>query len=241
MRIPVVILCGGISERMYPITSSTPKCMVDVLNKPLLHWIIKFYELELISSEIILASYGKTSGMITKYLETVRYNVPISVIVEDYDYGTGGGIKNALSVRGDLEDFLVLKGDSIGELKLDELLDSPNDKGFIGLVTSSDYWQDKYVTEDGSVTAITNSKLGNESARVYRLSRKWFNLYSPDWNEFSLETVLKIAVRFDDLKYKFMGEGKIISISSYEAILDASNLVRDLTFRDKILGLERLK
>lgn len=241
MRIPVVILCGGISERMYPLTSSTPKCMVDVLNKPLLHWIIKFYELELIASEIILASYTKTSGMITKYLETVKYDVPISVIHEDFDYGTGGGVKNTLSVRGDLKDFLVLKGDSIGELKLRDLLYAPDDQGCVGLTVSRDYWQDKYLHEDDKVVGISNTKLGDESARVYKFNRDWFNLYSPDWNEFSLETVLKISVRFGDLTYKLLGDGKIISMSSYEAILDASNMVRDLTIKDKIVGLERLK
>ncbi|WP_243290561.1 sugar phosphate nucleotidyltransferase [Bacillus sp. FJAT-47783] len=114
-----VILAGGKGERLTPLTCHLPKPMVPILNKPLMEYTIG-----------LLKQYGITDIYITlNYLGYVikdhfgngkESGVHITYIEEEKPLGTAGGIK--LCEQHLNETFLVISGDALTDLHLDEAL-----------------------------------------------------------------------------------------------------------------------
>ncbi|AZB43621.1 NDP-sugar synthase [Bacillus sp. FJAT-42376] len=105
-----VIMAGGMGTRLQPLTSSLPKPMVPLLNRPVLEYVIKHLKDNGIK-EIIMALCWK-SDVIERYFENgSRFGVRISYIMEKSPLGTAGCLKRAAPFLNDT--FLVVSGDTI--------------------------------------------------------------------------------------------------------------------------------
>ena len=104
-----VILCGGLAERLYPLTYNIPKSMILVAGKPFLEYQIKLLECNGIKDIILCIGY--LGEKIEEYFgDGLRFGVNIRYSREQKLLGTGGALKEA----SDLLDayFFVLYGDS---------------------------------------------------------------------------------------------------------------------------------
>jgi len=119
-----LILAGGRGKRLRPITDSIPKPLIQINNKPLIEWSIKYLKKYGIN-EIIICS-GYRSKQIEKYLKKKKYfNCEIDFSVETSPLGTAGSIKKAMKkVSG--ESFVVINGDVITNINLKKILVKPN-------------------------------------------------------------------------------------------------------------------
>ena len=107
---PIVVLCGGTSTRLQPLTAKKPKSMVKVLGKPFIdHQLTLMQENDV--KKVILC-IGKFGDQIRDYVGngkkwgmSVKYSDDGEQLL-----GTGGALKNAYDMLP--EEFIVMNGDS---------------------------------------------------------------------------------------------------------------------------------
>ncbi len=114
-----VIMCGGKGTRLRPLTERVPKPMVKIVNRPVIDIIID----NLIKYGItdINISLGYKADDIVEFCESKNYSADIRYFYEKEPLGTAGGVKNSLNSSDD--DFLVLSGDNIFNINLNNLFD----------------------------------------------------------------------------------------------------------------------
>jgi mannose-1-phosphate guanylyltransferase len=114
-----IILIGGLGTRMHPLTLTTPKAMLPVLNRPFLEHILQ-YLLDAGISRVVLATCYLPTAIQDYFGDGRRYRLRISYIVEDPPLGTGGAVKNAATQLDGT--FVVLNGDIYTDLDLKAML-----------------------------------------------------------------------------------------------------------------------
>ena len=110
-----VILAGGYGTRLRPLTLSTPKAMIPLVNKPVIDYILDY-----------LVGYGLKDFVITtNYLreQTIDYlssrkDLKLSYPEEPSPLGTAGSVKNA----GIADTMVIIQGDNITEIDIGKLM-----------------------------------------------------------------------------------------------------------------------
>jgi len=119
-----LILAGGRGKRLRPITDSIPKPLIQINNRPLIEWSIKYLKKHGIN-EIIICS-GYRSKQIEKYLKEKKYfNCKIEFSVEKNALGTAGSIKKAMRMISD-KSFIVINGDIITNINFKKIQSKVN-------------------------------------------------------------------------------------------------------------------
>ncbi len=114
-----VIMAGGGGTRLRPLTHRVSKCMVPILNRPLLHWTIDLLRKHNFSDLIFLLHYLPES--VTSYFgDGRRFGVNIQYIEAEADYGTAGAVRLAKNLIEST--FVVFSGDVLTNLNLSELV-----------------------------------------------------------------------------------------------------------------------
>ena len=130
--VKAIILAGGYATRLRPLTLTTPKPLLPILDKPVLDWIIE----GLVKAEIrdIILSVRYYSNKIkSRYNDGADYGVNIHYAEEPRPLGDGGPIKYINEVYGLDETFLVIYGDVFSNVDYRRLIDFHRSKG--GLCT----------------------------------------------------------------------------------------------------------
>jgi glucose-1-phosphate cytidylyltransferase len=114
----VIILAGGKGERLKPLTINVPKPMIVVKNKPILWYVIK--QLKHYGITDANLAIGYKSSVITNYFKSNFLDQKISF----YDHGDVDIIERIKSIvkTKPLDDVMILYGDTISDVKIDELL-----------------------------------------------------------------------------------------------------------------------
>ena len=155
-----IILAGGRGKRLRPITDYVPKPLVPLNNVPIIEWQIRYLK-KFNVDEIIICTGYKTE-MIEHFLDTKdNFGIKIRFSVEKTPLGTGGAIKQAGKSIKD-KSFFVLNGDTITDIDLRELKNSPNSIAAIELRTKFGIME----TEGDKVTRFREKK---------EISNVWMN------------------------------------------------------------------
>lgn len=122
-RVPskALILAGGKSKKMLPLTKTTPKPMLKIQGKPMLEHNIDLLKRYGITDIIISVGYLKEQ-IIDHFMDGATFGVNIRYIEEDSDkpLGTAGPIKKAKKHLTDAS-FLVLNADELKDINLENL------------------------------------------------------------------------------------------------------------------------
>lgn len=113
-----IILAGGLGTRLRSAVPDLPKCMAPVAGKPFLAWVIDYYRNQGIDRFILALGYMHET--IEAFIAEQYPDLDVSFSVEYEPLGTGGAIRLACVHTFD-ENVLVLNGDTIFTVKLDEL------------------------------------------------------------------------------------------------------------------------
>ncbi len=117
--ISFVILCGGLGNRFQDVSKTLPKILAKINPKQtMLDWLAEEYLPK--DSKIILAT-GHLHNKISQYISNKNYLDSIKLSYERKKLGTGGAIIKASRLI-DSEDFIVLNGDTIQEIKISEFI-----------------------------------------------------------------------------------------------------------------------
>jgi len=121
-----VILVGGEGTRLRPLTYTTVKAMVPVLNKPFIEYVFRYLSSHEIR-EIILALGYKPDCVRDYFGDASQLGMKLIYSVESEPLGTAGAVKNAEeNIEGA---FFVLNGDIFTDLNLTDMLQFHKSKG----------------------------------------------------------------------------------------------------------------
>lgn len=172
----VVILAGGLGTRISEESHLKPKPMIEIGELPILVHIMKIYAAQGFNEFIICAGYKQR--VIKEYFahyflynndvtfdmqsneRTIhnrsKDNWKVTVVDTGLNTQTGGRIKRVQDYVGN-ETFMLTYGDAVGDIDLNELLESHKKSGKIGTMTVYNFGQSKGVIDlnnDGSVNAF---------------------------------------------------------------------------------------
>ena len=144
-----VVMAGGFGTRIQPLTSSVPKPMIPVFNKPMMEYIILSLKKAGIK-EIAVLLYFKPEVIKNHFGDGSSLGVKIHYFIPDDDYGTAGAVKKAEKFLD--ERFIVVSGDLVTDFKIPEILgyhEAKSSKATITLTSVSDPLQFGVVITDG--------------------------------------------------------------------------------------------
>jgi mannose-1-phosphate guanylyltransferase len=110
MKTSAILLVGGMGTRLMPLTSKTPKPMLQVAGVPFTeHQIRKAAQAGI--SEIVLATSYKAELFEPYFGDGAKFGINIKYAVEESALGTGGGIRNAAALLDDCDQVVIFNGD----------------------------------------------------------------------------------------------------------------------------------
>lgn len=116
---PVVMMAGGIGERLRPLTDDCPKPMLNVGCKPILQTLLESFIQYGFHRFYIIINYR--GDMIKQHFgDGSRWNVSIEYIEERQRLGTAGGLR--LLPAGLTGPIIVTNGDILTKVRFDRLL-----------------------------------------------------------------------------------------------------------------------
>ena len=115
-----VIMAGGEGSRLRPLSLDRPKPMVPLLDRPVMEHIITLLRRYHITDICVTLQY--LPGAVMDYFgDGAPWGVHLHYFIEKKPLGTAGSVKNCMEYLGE-EDFLVISGDAVCDLDLDEAI-----------------------------------------------------------------------------------------------------------------------
>ncbi len=192
-----VILAGGFGTRLMPYTSSLPKPMLPIKNKPLLEYLIDWLKKYGVDSIVLCISYLKE--LIRKYFKDGRkFNINIKYAISDRPMLTAGQLKTAEKFIDGR--FICLYGDTIYNFNLQSMFNQHKKKhSFITIGT----YKHKISLEYGIINTTNTGRViswkekpkinANINIGCYIFEHSILNLI-PNNEKFGMNQVIKKAL-----------------------------------------------
>jgi mannose-1-phosphate guanylyltransferase / phosphomannomutase len=119
-------MAGGEGSRLRPITSTRPKPLVPVVNRPILWHILRLIKRHKFSDAFITVHY-LADQITSAFGDGTDIGIPINYSFEDRPLGTAGSVK--LLEKNLNESFLVMSGDIMTDFDLSEIVAFHKKKG----------------------------------------------------------------------------------------------------------------
>ncbi|MDA4111249.1 MAG: sugar phosphate nucleotidyltransferase [Thaumarchaeota archaeon] len=121
-----VVMAGGEGSRLRPLTSTRPKPLVPVVNRPILWHVLRLVQKHDISEAHITLHY-LADQITTAFARAKDLNIHLNYSFEDKPLGTAGSVK---AIEQELSDiFLVISGDVMTDFDLTRLIEFHKKKG----------------------------------------------------------------------------------------------------------------
>jgi mannose-1-phosphate guanylyltransferase/phosphomannomutase len=127
-----VIMAGGFGTRIQPLTSSLPKPMIPLFNRPIMLHIVELLKKHDITNLVMLL-YHQPEVIKKFFRDGSDFGVKITYVTPLQDMGTAGAVKAAEKYLD--ERFLVISGDLLTDFNLKKVLDFHNDKKAMATIT----------------------------------------------------------------------------------------------------------
>ena len=185
-----VILVGGEGTRLRPLTSTVPKPVVPLVDRPLMGYMLEWLKGHGVDDVVMLMGYLATA-LRNVLGDGSAYGVRIRYVEEPEPRGTGGALKFAESLLADR--FLMLNGDVLSDMDLTQQIEQHErtgargtlalvpvpDPSAYGLVRLHDDRSVSEFVEKPSPDAIDTNLI---SAGAYVLEKDVVDLIPPDKN-----------------------------------------------------------
>jgi histidinol-phosphate phosphatase family protein len=219
-----VILAGGKGERLRPLTDHVPKPMVKVNGKPVLEQQVEVLRRYGIVKVFILTGY--LGNVIEDYFGRGKnFGLEIECLQEDTPLGTAGALK--LLKNRIQQDFLVVYGDVIFDLKISDLISFHREKNGVATLvahqTDHPHDSDLLLTDDTEQVVEFWPKPHNSSRS--NLSNAALYILSPEVFHY-LPAVCPADIMHDLLPRLLANSEKVFAYQTCEYIKDMGTLDR---------------
>ncbi|MCU1351509.1 MAG: Mannose-phosphate guanylyltransferase [Acidimicrobiales bacterium] len=128
-----VVLVGGFGTRLRPLTLTTPKQMLPIVNRPMIEHVLAHLAGHGIEEAVLSMGY-KPDEFSGAYPAGICGGVKVHYAVEPEPLDTAGAIRFAALDAGIAERFLVVNGDVLTDLDIGALADLHRDRGAEGTI-----------------------------------------------------------------------------------------------------------
>lgn len=226
-EIDVLILCGGIGQRLAKLVKDRPKPMVEINGKPFLDYLLEYLKEN--SFKRIIMGTGYMSEKIKEYYSYKEPGVEVVFSGESKPLGTAGAVRNAQWAINS-NPFLVMNGDSFCRVNFADFLDFHLKKKSVASIVlckkkpAGDFGSvkmNKTDRIDNYKEKMSSVKEGFVNAGVYLFDKKIMNRI-PENKKFSLEYQV-----FPKLKklYGYIIKDDFIDIGNPERLKMANNIL----------------
>ncbi|MDQ3147030.1 MAG: NDP-sugar synthase, partial [Actinomycetota bacterium] len=198
-----VIMAGGEGTRLRPLTSSQPKPMLPIVNRPMMEHIVRLLARH--GFEDIVVTVAFLADHIRSYFgDGSELGVRITYVTEDTPLGTAGSVRNAI---GHLDErFLVISGDVLTDIDLSEVVAAHDRRDAVATI---------------GLTAVENPlEFGivilREDGSIERFLEK------PTWGQVFSDTVNNGIFVLEPEVFDFIEKGRPVDFSSevFPALLE---------------------
>jgi mannose-1-phosphate guanylyltransferase len=116
-----VVLVGGVGTRLRPLTLHTPKQMLDIVDRPMLEWVVAGLARHGVDDVVLSLGY-RPDAFRARYPDGRCAGVALHYAVEPEPLDTAGAIRFAALDAGIDERFLVCNGDVLTDLDVTALV-----------------------------------------------------------------------------------------------------------------------
>lgn len=127
-----VIMAGGFGTRIQPLTSSMPKPMIPLFNRPIMLHIVELLKKHDIT-DLVMLLYHQPEVIKKFFRDGSDFGVKITYVTPIEDMGTAGAVKAAEKYLD--ERFLVISGDLLTDFNLKKVLDFHADNKAMATIT----------------------------------------------------------------------------------------------------------
>jgi mannose-1-phosphate guanylyltransferase len=223
-----LILAGGEGTRLRPLTSTVPKPVVPLVDRPFIAFMLDWLRGHGVD-DIVMSCGFLASGVRNVLGDGSAYGVRLRYVEEPRPMGTGGAVKFAESLLD--ERFLMLNGDVLTDLDVTAQLALHEQRGAratLALTPVEDPSAYGLVRtrEDGEVTGFVEKPAPDQidtyniSAGIYVLERSVLELLRPD-EPASIERDVFPRLVGGGL-YAYVGEGYWLDIGTPERYLEGT-------------------
>ncbi len=117
-----VVLAGGLGTRLRPLTLTTPKQMLPVVDRPMIEHVLAGLARGGVDGAVLSLGY-RPEAFWAAYPGGTCAGVELSYAVEPQPLGTAGAIRFAAAAAGLNETFLAVNGDVVSDLDVGRLWD----------------------------------------------------------------------------------------------------------------------
>ncbi len=118
--VKAMILAGGLSTRLYPLTKQVPKPLVPIAGEPNSGHVMRYLHSFGIEDVAINVHY-LADKIVSAFGDGSRYGVKLHYLHEEVLLGSAGGVKQMEAFLGD-DTFVVVGCDGLTDLRLDALI-----------------------------------------------------------------------------------------------------------------------
>jgi NDP-sugar pyrophosphorylase family protein len=226
----VAILAGGLATRLYPVTETYPKSLIEINGVPFIKHQLLLLKSKGISNVVLCL--GKFSEQVISYLNNekipgleVKYSLDGEKLL-----GTGGAVKKAMQLLSD--PFGVLYGDSYLNIDYIDIINYFNKldkRGLMTVIKNENKWDKSNVVYMNNDILNYDKSGGQEFKHIdygFNILRKSaFNEFTD--NNFDLKDVLGKLIENNDLAgYEVFN--RFYEIGSFEGIKETENYIRTL-------------
>lgn len=182
-----IVFAAGLGTRLYPLTESMPKALVEVGGKPMLLRVLE--KLRDAGIHEIVINVHHYPDMIIDYLRSNNW-FGLKIMISDertHLLDTGGGILAARNYLDDGEPFIAHNADILTDFDLSEMITRHNESGADVTLLSADRSSSRYLLFDEAQRMVgwTNTKTGEvkpaglKSDSLHRLAFGGVHVISP--------------------------------------------------------------
>lgn len=177
-----ILPVAGSGTRMYPLGVTTPKCLLPILNKPLIEWTLEALHQNGVTEVILVISAGVFGQKIRDYLTSHSYPISIQFAVQEQQLGTAHVVQMAADFFQPGEEFIFMYGDDLyGPGNLAEIMAAPGLAVMGKEVTDPEKWGILQHDAEGRLLHVVEKPtefVGNlASIGCMKLNTRVFELY----------------------------------------------------------------
>lgn len=115
-----VVMAGGEGTRLRPMTSSMPKPLLPVVNRPIMEHVLRLLKRHGLSETVVTVQF--LASLVRNYFgDGEELGMELTYANEEKPLGTAGSVKNAEEALRD-DSFLVISGDALTDFDLSDLI-----------------------------------------------------------------------------------------------------------------------
>ncbi|MGW0228976.1 sugar phosphate nucleotidyltransferase [Actinopolymorpha singaporensis] len=127
-----VVMAGGEGTRLRPMTTSMPKPLLPVVNRPIMEHVLRLLRRHELTETVVTVHF--LGSMVRAYFgDGEDLDMDLTYATEEKPLGTAGSVKNAAAALSD-DTFLVISGDALTDIDLTSLVEHHRRTGALATV-----------------------------------------------------------------------------------------------------------